>query len=224
MEHGMNKGKIGLMTMVSVAAVLASSMASADNSPWYVSVSAGSADYGNTVNDAGNALSSGLTSAGVPNTTTSSKTSTGFELEGGYNFNKYFALEGGYFNMGSATIDGTATPPFTGNFHADIKANGWELNAVGTLPINDNWGVFGFGGLIAASVKEDVSANGPGGSAAQSQSASNTTYDVGVGVRYDTGSHWGFRGGFKQFHGMGDSNTTGKGNVNLLFLGASYSF
>lgn len=220
----MKKGKIALMGIMGAVAVIASSAACADQGPWYVSGSLGTSDYGSQVDDFANQLSADLAAAGAPNSTTSSKTGTGFSLDGGYNFNKYFALEGGYFNMGSATVDGIALPPASGKFHADIKLNGWELNAVGTLPLSEHWGLFAAGGLVAASVTSDFSVFGPGGSDAQSESANNTTFDYGVGVRYDTDNHWGFRAGFKQYHDVGDSNTTGKGNVNFLFVSGSYNF
>jgi OOP family OmpA-OmpF porin len=219
----MKKGKFTLMGIISAAAVIASSTACAEG-PWYVSLSAGSADYGRQVDDFASELSAELTAAGAPNSTTSSKTATGYNLDAGYNFNKYFALEGGYFNMGSATVDGIALPPASGQFHLDLKLNGWEVNGVGTLPLTENWGLFASGGLVAASVKSDFSVFGPGGSTAQSESANNTTFDYGVGVRYDTGAHWGLRAGFKQYHDVGDDNTTGKGNVNFLYVSASYNF
>ncbi len=73
--------------------------------------------------------------------------SFGFKAYGGYQFNKYFALEGGFadFNDVKATVSygyeaGVNTWPARSYFTAENDA--WMLAAMGTLPVTESLSVF----------------------------------------------------------------------------------
>lgn len=63
----------------------------------------------------------------------------GYKLFGGYQFNKYFALEGGYFNLGK--FDYSFSTP-TGALDGNVKVNGVNLDAVVLLPVTENFSAF----------------------------------------------------------------------------------
>ncbi|MDE2345213.1 MAG: hypothetical protein KGL13_01975, partial [Gammaproteobacteria bacterium] len=98
------------------------------------------------------------------------------------------------------------------------------IDAVGNLPLNDMWSLFANAGLIEASIKENVGVSSGITGIANSESSNNTTYDIGGGVQLNIENNWAFRLGYMQFHNVGDSNTTGSGNVNYAYLGAFYYF
>src|ERR1700736_2395430 len=82
--------------LVALAAI-ASPCAVADDSGWYVGANVGQARA--KIDDPG--IARGLLAGGF--TTTSIQDDDhhfGFNLFGGYQFNRYFALEGGYFDLG----------------------------------------------------------------------------------------------------------------------------
>src|SRR5207342_2946038 len=54
---------------------------------------------------------------------------TGYKLFGGYKFNKYFAVEGGYFNLGKFGFTANTTPP--GTFTGTAKFQRSEERRVG---------------------------------------------------------------------------------------------
>lgn len=70
--------------------------------------------------------------------------STGFKAYAGYQFNKYFAIEGGFADLNDTTASVaymyTAVVPGTSYFTAENDA--WMLAAKGTLPLTANLSVF----------------------------------------------------------------------------------
>ncbi len=84
-------------------------------------------------------------------------TGTGIKLGGGYAFNRNFAVEGAYVDLGKATVSGT----FLGvNFSDTRKASGLVVVGVGMLPLGNQFTLLGRAGVINATVKEDASAGG----------------------------------------------------------------
>ncbi len=68
----------------------------------------------------------------------------GVKVFAGYQFNKYFALEGGYSQFNNFTATGTVTAP-AGQVSAyqTEDNNAWVLDAVGTLPLGKGFSLFG---------------------------------------------------------------------------------
>jgi len=65
---------------------------------------------------------------------------TSFKLTGGFQINENFALEGSYINFGEAEDD--TAPVWT------AEATGFNLAAVATLPITEQFDVFGKAGML----------------------------------------------------------------------------
>lgn len=66
---------------------------------------------------------------------------TGFKLFGGYEFNRNFALELAYVDLGKARYSGFAGPDPVAD--GKVEVTGVNLSAVGTLPLARNVDVFG---------------------------------------------------------------------------------
>ena len=63
---------------------------------------------------------------------------TALSLFGGYQFNRHFAIEGGYIDLGEIE------PVSVG---ASLEASTVHVTAVGTIPMNDSFAVYGKAGL-----------------------------------------------------------------------------
>jgi OOP family OmpA-OmpF porin len=65
--------------------------------------------------------------------------STAYRLTVGWRFNDYLAIDGGYQNFGrfEQTFDDEGTP-----VNISLKADGFTLGAIGSLPINDRFSLF----------------------------------------------------------------------------------
>ena len=59
----------------------------------------------------------------------------GLKVFGGYQFNRNFALEAGYFNLGKFGFTSTTVP--AGTLSGNIKVQGLNLDLVGTLPLTE---------------------------------------------------------------------------------------
>jgi OOP family OmpA-OmpF porin len=117
---------------------------------------------------------------------------TGYKIQAGYKFSENFALEFGYMDFGRASYSGDAVPSEDiFNFHlgADVKAYGFNVDAVGTLPLGSGFSVFGKAGLVLTrtEVSVSVSGSGVGGSASVDDDESETgaAPSLGVGVAFD---------------------------------------
>jgi OmpA-OmpF porin, OOP family len=128
---------------------------------------------------------------------------TGIKLFGGYQFNPNGAIELGYVDLGKAkaSVPGQS---------AEAKAHGFDLGFVGTLPINDQFAVLARVGLFFW--KAELSVTGVG-----SDSASGNDLTYGLGVKYDVSRNVSVRFEWQQFKDVGDNNSTGQSDVDLLF-------
>lgn len=146
---------------------------------------------------------------------------TGYKLQLGYQYNKNFAVEGGYIDLGKAKYSASFAG---GSADASVKASGWNISAVGILPINDSFSVFGKVGAIDGKVKIDVSASGPGGTASGSESATKWKTLWGAGATYNISKQIGVRFEYEKFNNLGDDDTTGEDDVDLVSAGVVFKF
>lgn len=179
---------------------------------WYVGVSGGFSTY-----------SSGLTGG-------SSATESGYDLIGGYRLSRHWALEASRFDMGSADTSTAfqGVDVFT-QTQTSTDTDGFALSAIGTLPFGDTWSGFVILGAADSHTKvttEHDSTSPIFGttSSSTSESATKVGLSYGVGLQADTGGAWTFRLGWRTMNHVGDSSTTGSGNVSLAFLSALRTF
>ena len=119
-------------------AVIASPFALADDSGGYIGGNVGRSKA--RIDDA--RITSGLLGGGFKTTSIADDDrDTGYKIFAGYQFNKNFALEGGYFDLGKFGFTTTMSPP--GTLSGNIKLRGLNLAAVGTLPLTEKFSVFG---------------------------------------------------------------------------------
>lgn len=61
---------------------------------------------------------------------------TGFKLYGGYNFNKYISAEVDYYDAGTISDN-------IGVVGVDVEITGFNISAMGRLPLNETFALFG---------------------------------------------------------------------------------
>lgn len=170
----MKKVMAGLCVAATMAGI--SGAALADNSKFYVLGAAGqtTSDNGKTTID------NALTSVGGVGFSSAYSKPTVYKLQVGYQINENFAAEGGYVGSNNATYTATGGN-LAGPISASGSVSGWNLTAVGILPIANQFSLLGKLGI--ADIQSDASVTGPGGSASASGSKTDLTY--GLGAQYD---------------------------------------
>lgn len=144
-------------------------------------------------------------------------TDTAGKLFLGYQFNQNFAVEGAYVDLGKVTGSGTVSGvPVSG----EAKAKTWQLVAVGIVPLANNFSLFGK--LGAHRWDADASASASGSTSTASDKGTDVTY--GLGGSYEFSKNLGLRLEWERFQNVGNTNTTGRSNVDLLSVGLRYRF
>jgi OOP family OmpA-OmpF porin len=200
-----------------VIAMMAGPMAAADDSGWYIGANAGQS-RATIDNDriTRNLLGSGFTT----NALTNDDRSIGYKLYGGYQFNRYFALEGGYFNLGKFGYTAYTTPQ--GTLTGEIKLQGVNLDVVGLWPITDKFSLFGRVGVNYAKAQDQFVGTGAVLVTNPSPSARDTNYKFGVGVQYALTESLDVRAEVERYR-INDA-VGNKGDIDLISAGLVYRF
>lgn len=213
MKYAKASGTLGLL----VLAGMASPIAAAADSAWYVGASVGQSRA--TMDDQG--ISDGLLGGGFTTTSISeNERDLGFKVLGGYKFSKYFALEGGYFDLGK--FDFTATTVPAGTLNGSIKPRGLNFDGIGILPFTDKFSAFGRVGVIYAEAKDSFSGTGAVNVLDPDRSKRATNYKLGLGLQYDFTESFGMRAEAERYRI--DDAVGNKGDIDLISLGLVYRF
>jgi len=210
----MKRSIIAIGVLCAAALPLAAQAADHPESGWYLGVTGGVSSYGNSSDDERN-LQSELAQEGIQSTVTVDDNATAWGVGGGYQFNRYAAVELNYVDLGNATADIFVTSPAVVTLHETNRAKGETLDVIGMFPVSQMVSIFVKGGLFNYKLEQTLSADVA--IPAESVSATGTTFDIGVGVDLRFTDTWGLRAGFTQYHGVGDDNTTGKSNIGLAY-------
>ena len=165
-----------------------------------------------------------LADYGIVATSTADDTGTAWKLFAGYRFNKNFALEGGYADLGKATFDSIVTVPAAGTVSLAWKAKAWSLAAVGILPVTDQFEVFGKVGAHRWDLDASVAVAGGGGAAAGSADDSGSSWLYGVGASYSFTKNMAVRAEWERYGKVGDEDNTGRSDIDVWSLGIQYKF
>jgi len=113
---------------------------------------------------------------------------TALSLFGGYQFNRWFALEGGYIDLGEIE------PNRAG---ASLEADTFYVAAVGTIPVNDAFAVYGKVGVHRWNADTGLAVLGG------DDSGTDATY--GVGAQYRFNERFALRAELSRFE-LGDAD------------------
>jgi OOP family OmpA-OmpF porin len=217
MEKNMKLAKASGMLGLAALAVIASPFAVADDSGPYVGFGIGPTKA--KIDDpkiASSLLGSGFTTTSIND----DASDNGFKLFGGYKFNRYFAVEGGYFDLGKFGFTATTVP--AGTLSGNIKVKGVNLDLVGILPLTEKFSAFGRVGMNYAQAKDSFSGTGAVTVSNASPSKSEMNYKFGVGLQYDFTQSLGMRLEAERYRI--DDAVGNKGDIDMVSLGLVYRF
>lgn len=218
MKNIMRVSKITAALGLFGCAVMNSQSALAEDSFWYIGGNIGQSqariDDGKIVSQLRTSM---LTTTAINN----DDSNTAYKLFGGYQFNKNFAVEAGYFNLGQFGYTATTLP--AGTQSGTIKLSGLNLDAVGILPINDQFSAFARVGLQYAQAKDNFSSTGFVPVPANPNPSKNATnYEAGLGLQYDFTRSLGMRVEAERYR-INDA-VNNNGDINMYSVGLVYRF
>ena len=129
-------------------------------------------------------ITAGLLGAGLATTNFDRDNSdTAYKLFGGYQFHPNFAVEAGYFNLGSFGFTATTSPP--GTLNGRMWVQGLNLDLVGKLPLTDRWSATARIGAQYAHTRDRFRSTGVVGVQSPTASERDTSYKLGIGLQYE---------------------------------------
>jgi OOP family OmpA-OmpF porin len=141
-------------------------------------------------------------------TSSCSDTDNGWKIFGGYQVNRNFAIEATYIDWGGLSGSGTALGlPL--NVTGDATSFG--VAAVGILPLNDRFSVFGKAGVLMTDTKVTARA----GAASASESDSSSELHIGVGMAFNVTQKFAIRAEWER------ATDT---EIDMLSIGVQYRF
>jgi OmpA-OmpF porin, OOP family len=132
--------------------------------------------------------------------------SNGWQLFAGYQFNNFVSIQGGYHDLGKASI-----PAGT-----EMKFNAWDLVGIASFPVG-NASLYGKAGYF----RGEAEGAGPG-LAGITENRGGLT--IGAGLQYDFSRTFGLRGEWQRFPNMGGGRFGGDVDINVISVGALVRF
>ena len=145
---------------------------------------------------------------------------TAYKVFGGYQFNRAFALEAGYFDLGNFGFTGVTSNEDT--LSGRVRARGLSLDLVGTLPLSANWSALGRVGAAYTRVRENFDGSATAGLASTAFRGSNTDLKLGVGLQYAFNSSMLARVEAERYRVAGP--VSGRTNVDVVSLSLVFPF
>jgi OOP family OmpA-OmpF porin len=204
---------LGLLAL----SALATPLAYAETPNWYIGANAGSTAA--TIDDA--RIASSLLSTGLNTTSISDRDrDSGYRLYAGYQFNRYWALEGGYFDLGKFGYTANTLP--AGSLVGDIRIKGVSLDVVGTLPLSEKFSLLGRVGANYADTSDAFTGTGAVRVTNPNPSKRDTNYKFGVGMQYAFNESLAVRLEAERYR-INDA-VGNNGHVDMASIGLVYSF
>jgi OOP family OmpA-OmpF porin len=206
----------GKLTLVALA-VIACPYALAQNSGWYSGASIGQSSA--KIDDA--RISSSLLGSGFSSSTiTDDDRDTAYKLYGGYQYNRYLSLEGGYFDLGKFGFTATTVP--AGTLTGTIKLRGLNLDLVGSMPMTERFSAFARLGVNYAEAADTFSGTGLVNVINPNPSKRETNLKAGLGLQYLITDSLALRGELERYR-INDA-VGNKGDIDVASLGLVYRF
>ena len=141
-----------------------------------------------------------------------------YKLFMGRQFNRYFGVEAGFFQLGEFTYRATTVPD--GTLDGRLKVQGGGIDAVLTMPLGETFSLLGRAGVQYARVRNDIVGTGAGTVANTSPSQREMNPKIGVGMQVALGSAVLLRGELERYRiadALGKSGNIDMMSVSLVF-------
>lgn len=200
------------------APMVAAPVARADDAGWYAGVGGGWSGF----NGNGAELAPSIPGETFA-VTRLDDSSTGWKVFGGHRFNKNWAVELAYTDLGKFSMDADVVGGVGGGAateYAEVKPACWSLSAVGALPLGNGFSLLGKAGICRWDDRSMAYETVAGVVVPETPESTGTDLTFGLGARYDATRNLGVRAEWERFnHVVHDRNS-----VDLFSLSLQYNF
>lgn len=156
---------------------------------------------------------------------TEDNSGTGYKLFGGYQLNRNFAVEGGYFDLGRSSYTVNANRVIDnapGTFNGETRVRGLNLDLVGMLPVSDRFSVFGRVGAAYAQSRANFNSTGAVPVNPSNTRRNDTNLKVGLGMQYAITQALALRAELERYR-INDP-VRNRGHIDMASVGLIYRF
>ena len=206
-----------LLTLAGLGPLAALPLLAQDNSYFYGGLGAGRA--GAMVEELD--MTRSILPAGVSSTRIQrDDRDTTYKIFGGYQFNRYLALETGFFNLGRYTWRSPTSPD--GVLNGQIRFQGMNLDLVGSVPMGEHFTLLGRVGAHYTKTRDEFRGSGAAVVTNPNPSDRETNLKVGAGLQYAFGPSFFMRGEVEHYR-VSDA-LGGDGAINAVTLSLVFPF
>lgn len=201
-----------ILAILSVLALSAPLASAADNG-WYAGAGVGRSNFN------GNELDLEPTNLANETYTLNNldKSSTGWKLFAGKQFNENWAVEAAFTKLGKFYFNATITSVLPNAIETgEAKPDCWSLSGVGTLPLGNNFSLLGKAGICHWA--DHPFAQEAGVPYILESTGDSLTY--GFGAKYDFGNNFGLRAEWERFEKV----VHNRASADLLSVSLQYGF
>ncbi len=143
-----------------------------------------------------------------------------YKLFGGYQFNRYLAIEAGYFRLGRFGFTSTTRP--AGSLDGQIRLQGIHLDVVGSIPLGGGLSLFGRVGAQHAQARDRFRATGAVTVQNPDPKHDEVNPKVGLGLQLELTAAITLRGEVERYRI--DDAVGNRGDINVFSLGLVFPF
>jgi OmpA-OmpF porin, OOP family len=138
----------------------------------------------------------------------------------GRQFNRYLGMELGYFNLGKFGWQTTTTP--AGTLTGEVRAQGVNVDLVGTVPLTTNLSALGRVGATYARTRSEYDSSGVVNVLNRSPSERKTQLKLGLGLQYAFNDYFQMRAEAEEYR-IADA-LGGRGKVKMYSVNFVFPF
>ncbi|WP_460890846.1 outer membrane beta-barrel protein, partial [Ramlibacter alkalitolerans] len=146
---------------------------------------------------------------------------TGYKLYGGYQLNRIFAFEAGFFHLGTYDFGFTTVAP-VGTLDASTRFRGANIDLVAGWPVFDRFSVFGRIGAAWTQARSTATRGGALGAATISDRERKWGPKVGLGLEYAITPTLGVRAEWERYRVR--DPLRGRDDIDMASIGLVWRF
>lgn len=209
-----------LITLACLA-TLGATTAQAQSSEAYSYIGLGGGQSRSNI-DAGRITGNLAPAGSVLNSTERQDIDISYKVFGGYQFNRWAALEAGFFSLGEFGFGTTTTSPggVAGTLQGHRKVQGLNLDLVGSFPLSERFTALARVGAQYARIRGEYNGAGANALVHTTPSERSTNAKIGAGLQYMVSPAFLVRAEVERYRvsdAMGSRDNINVGTVSLVF-------